>query len=330
MPANIQELLQATIDVPSTSLVRVNTISSDLVDLDPVVESDATEIGKGSEWSTEQFLTNWKTSKKVECYLSSELFGLAAAYGLGQGAGGLYVPIDSVTNANEIELPWMTVLEQIRPGSATQVLDRAFPGMIVNQFKITLGSGPGRANSKIEMDLMGTGKFISPSGLTMPAKTAVHLLPAASLTVTINGVDYITAKSFESFEFTYNNKLRDGYFPGSGFQTVGDPTSGQLMGRMEYGIRDINCFFTARYQFGSTELTSLQAQTAGSATIGLTGAAGNSATITMPNVTFKTAKIQNAAGIITVRVDIEPLVLATPNDVVSIQVTSALGTFGRA
>jgi hypothetical protein len=316
MPANINELLQAfsitaqtAIDAPSTNLIRVRTTSSDIADLEPVVESNAGEIGGGSEFETQAFLTNWKATKKVQCYLSSELFAIAAAYGLGSGNAGTYTPIDP----------------------ATSVFDRAIVGMVVNTFKVTLGSGAGRANSKIEMDLVGTGKFIDPSGITLPALSDVHLLPASSILATINGVDYVTAKTFESFELTWDNKVRDGYFPGSGFQTAGDPTSGQLQGRMEFGTRDLKCFFTARFQHDSAELTKLEQQTAGSAVISLAGATGHGATITMSQCTFKSAKVENANGIVTVRVDLSPQVAASGllSTLVSISVQNALGTVGR-
>jgi hypothetical protein len=338
MPANINELLQAfsitaqtAIDAPSTNLIRVRTTSSDIADLEPVVESNAGEIGGGSEFETQAFLTNWKATKKVQCYLSSELFAIAAAYGLGSGNAGTYTPIDPVTDLNEINLPLMTLVEAIRPGAATSVFDRAIVGMVVNTFKVTLGSGAGRANSKIEMDLVGTGKFIDPSGITLPALSDVHLLPASSILATINGVDYVTAKTFESFELTWDNKVRDGYFPGSGFQTAGDPTSGQLQGRMEFGTRDLKCFFTARFQHDSAELTKLEQQTAGSAVISLAGATGHGATITMSQCTFKSAKVENANGIVTVRVDLSPQVAASGllSTLVSISVQNALGTVGR-
>jgi hypothetical protein len=55
MPANIQELQcafsktpQSAIGTPSSDLVRFNTTSSDIADVELVVEDDAKEIGKGT------------------------------------------------------------------------------------------------------------------------------------------------------------------------------------------------------------------------------------------------------------------------------------------
>lgn len=337
MAANIQELqvafsktAQTAIDVASTDLIRFNTTSEDIGDVEPVVEDDADEIGKGNEFAEQSFLTSWKVSKKVQCYLSAESLALAAAFGLGSGNAGIYTPIDPISDPNQIELPWMTVLEAIRPGATTQVFNRAMLAMVVDKFTIQLAKGPGRANSKLDFDLTGSGRFDDNTNLAMPAKTPVHLLPAASLTCTINGVDYVSAKTFESFEFSWSNNVREGYFPGSGFQTPDDPTSGQVQGRMEFGKRKVESYFMARFQNGSTELNSLTAQTTGTAVIGLSGGASYNTTITMPQVTFKTAKVANDQGIVTVRVDLSAQYNDAAGNVVSMAVNNGLGSFGRA
>jgi hypothetical protein len=337
MAANVQELqvafsktAQAAIETASTDLVRFNSTSEDIADIEPIVEDDADEIGKGNEFAEQAFLMAWKATKKWECYLSAEMLSIAAAFGLGTSTAGTYTPIDPTVNTNQIELPWMTLLEAIRPGATTQVFNRAILGMVVDKFNLTLAKGAGRANSKMSMDLVGTGQFLDPSGLTMPAKTPVHLLPASSLTCTINGTDYVTAKTFESYHFAWDNSVRDGYFPGSGFQTAGDPTSGQIQGRMEFGKRKIESYFVARFQNGSTELATLTAQTAGTAVMTLSGGTGFAATITLPQVTFKTAKIANEQGIVTVRCDMSAQFSDTANNVCSIAVTNGLGTIGRS
>lgn len=337
MAANIQELqvafsktAQAAINTASTDLLRVNSTSEDIADVDPIVEDDADEIGKGNEFPQQSFLEAWKVTKKWECYLSAETLALAAAYGLGSGNTTTFTPIDPETNANGIELPYMTLLEAIRPGSATQVFNRAMLGMVVDKFVIKLGKGPGRKNSMLTMDLVGTGQVDNATTLAMPAKTNVHYLPAASLTCTINGVDYVAAKTFESFDFTWDNKVRDGFFPGSGFQTPGDPTSGQIQGRMEYGKRSLESYFIVRFQNGSTELATLTAQTTGTAVVGLAGATGFSTTITMPQVTFKTSKIANEQGIVTVRVDLSAQYSDVAGNNVSMVVNHNLGNVGRA
>ena len=122
--------------------------------------------------------------------------------------------------------------------------------MAVESFQISVGSGPGRANSKISVELVGSGKVIdSATGITMPAATTEKLLPSASLTLSINGVDYVTNKNIVSLETGWKNNIRmdAGFFPGSGFQTAGDGSTGAIRGRLEFGNRVGNLKFVARF-----------------------------------------------------------------------------------
>ena len=93
--------------------------------------------------------------------------------------------------------------------------------------------------------------------ITMPAATVEKLLPSASLTLTINGVDYVTSKNIVSLETRWKNNIRmdAGFFPGSGFQTAGDATTGAIRGRLEFGNRAGALKFVARFDHNSTELT---------------------------------------------------------------------------
>ena len=55
------------------------------------------------------------------------------------------------------------------------------------------------------------------------------------MALTINGVDYVTNKNIVSLETSWKNniKMDAGFFPGSGFQTSGDATTGAVRGRLE-------------------------------------------------------------------------------------------------
>ena len=94
----------------------------------------------------------------------------------------------------------------------------------------------------------------------MPAATVEKLLPSASLALTINGVDYVTNKNIVSLETSWKNNIRmdAGFFPGSGFQTPGDATTGAIRGRLEFGNRQGTLKFVARFDNNSTELTQAQ------------------------------------------------------------------------
>ncbi len=199
------------------------------------------------------------------------------------------------------------------------MLDRQAVGCAIESWQIAIGSGPGRANSKITVEFAGSGKVIdSATGITMPAAQTEKLLPSASLTLSINGVDYVTSKNVVSLETGWKNNLRTdaGFYPGSGFQTAGDGSSGAIRGRLEFGNRQGNLKFVARFDNGSTEYTKLKNQTTGTAVMNLSFDADNSLQITWQKVAFSVVEIGETDQILTVSVDCTPLYEST-NGVIS-------------
>ncbi|HRK22598.1 MAG TPA: hypothetical protein PLX06_12350 [Fimbriimonadaceae bacterium] len=294
------------------SLTKTN---ASLSNVDLRTEDDAMDIGKGDEWPTQQFLTNWEVSGTIEKYLSSEFLAWLFCFGLGKTTKtspetGAYlytsVPQDPVTDG--IDMKAFTFVEAIRQGGSP-VIDRAAVGCVVNDFQISLKSGPGRANAMATVNFVGCGKIVSPSGITIPAVTQEHYLNAASAAITINGTNYVTEKSFVDLDMEYSNNVRmdSGFYPGSGTDN-----GGALRGRMEFGDRTLGLRFRARFKSGSTEITKLMAQTKGVATISLTGATiagvvNHGMTITFPELGFASAIVQDAEGIVVIEVTGRPM-----------------------
>lgn len=158
------------------------------------------------------------------------------------------------SSGDAAELPYFSFVEQIRRG-AVVVIDRMAVGSDVERWTISIGSGPGRANSKITVEFVGAGEATEPSGITMPAATLEKLLPSASLAPTVNGVNYVSNKNIVSLETSWKNSVRldGGFFPGSGFQTPGDATSGAIRGRLEFANRQGLLKFVARFENGPTK-----------------------------------------------------------------------------
>jgi hypothetical protein len=296
-------------------LWRMNKVNAALANPKLNTENDAEEFGKGHEFATQTFKTSWDVSGTMEKYLGAEIAAWAMAYGLGKCTKSGTTPNWIYTSTplfpaagDAAELPFFSFIEQIRPGAGV-VLDRMAVGCAIEGWTITVGSGPGRANSKINIDFVGSGKLTEPSALVIPAVTAEKLLPSASLTLTINGVDYVTNKNIVSLETGWKNNIRldSGFYPGSNFQTHDDATSGALRGRMEFGNRQGTLKFTARFEHDSAELTKLNAQTTGTAVIGLSYDANNSLEITWQKVSFATAEVGETDGIVTVAVECTPM-----------------------
>ena len=75
---------------------------------------------------------------------------------------------------------------------------------------------------------------------------------------------------------------------------------------MEVGDRELTSKFVARFENGSAELTKLQAQTSGTATIATSNGGDDTLTITFHQVVFRTAVVNDTDGIVTVEVEIGP------------------------
>ena len=294
---------------------RFSKLNASLINPKLATENDADEYGKGHEFPTATYKTAWDVGVSLEKYLSAEIGSWAVAFGLGKsvksGAGPYVYTCTPLMPAagDAAELPYLSYVEQIRPGGGV-VLDRQAVGMAVEGFQITVGSGPGRANSKISVELVGSGKVIdSATGITIPAATTEKLLPSASLTLTINGVDYVTNKNIVSLETGWKNNIRmdAGFFPGSGFQTPGDGSTGAIRGRLEFGNRVGNLKFVARFENGSSEYTKLKAQTTGTAVVHLQFDANNSLDLTWQQIAYSVVEIAETDQILTVAVECVPM-----------------------
>jgi hypothetical protein len=278
----------------------------------PTIETDQAEYGKGHEYATATFLAQFTQGLSIERYLSSEFAAWLFAFGLGKvtvTGTGPYVytctPLNPA-NGDAAEPPYFTWVEQGRPGTNV-VLDRAIPGMALEEFSISLEAGPDRSASKCSGSFMGSGRMIEPSTVTLPAMLAEHLLPANTLAFTVNGEDYIASKKWRSLSFGFKNNLTPQYDAGSGFRTTGVATSGVLASRLLSGDGMPTLSFVALYQNGSAEYAAIRNQTTNTCTISLTRDASNSLVITFAQVAFKTVVLSTSGQWLTVQVELQPM-----------------------
>lgn len=293
---------------------RIANNSQSLASVTLATENDATDMGKGHEFATQQFLLNWDGRIPFEKYATSEGLAFLFAFGLGSvtettPATGAHqyvcTPLDPV--AGGIELPSFTYVEAIRQG-VNAVFDQAIVGAVVNSFGLSITSGVGRQNCRATAEFIGCGKIEDPSGITIPSITTEHSLNAGSAGITIIGNDYVSLKKIVSLETTWTNAIRvdQGFYPGSG--TV---DGAAIRGRMENGDRVCTLKFIARMDKDSNEFTLLKNQTTGTAVITLQGAlidgsTYNSANLTYHKVGIATRERGNDNGIVTVECECTP------------------------
>ena len=317
--ANINELMTCwgfgkQTDIATANLVatmwRMTNLSTKPWAQNPVSEDDAAEVGKGFEFATQLFKSHYAPpEQEISKYLSAEFAAWAFSFGLGNvvksGTTPNFIytvlPILGATNATALELPYFSYVQQIRPGGSS-VLDQMMVGCAVRTIKLSVTSSPGRASAMLSVGMVTTGKYTEPSVISMPAATTLHEMNSGAMTLSINGVDYVTAKNFLSLEWTWDNNFRTGFYPGSGAQD-----GFQTQGRFEIGDRSHGLTFMARYQNGSSELTKLRALTTGTAVLVFTSDTNNNVTITEQKMGFKMAEVGETNGIVTVAVTGSPM-----------------------
>jgi hypothetical protein len=277
----------------------------------PINEDDHQEIGKGHEFATQQWRSHYDNGVyQIERPASSEILAHALGFGLGNVvlADGVYTitPIVPATNPTELELPYFQFAQQIRPGGSA-VLDQVFTGCAMKGWKLSIKAGPGRASAMVTEELVSSGLYTEPSGVTIPPAITWHEMQSTTLTLQVNGVDYVTAKSFVSLDMAWDNNFRPGFFPRG---TTGVLDGGYAtQGRLEIGDRTASLQFVVRFKHGSSELTTLRNLTTGTAVIGLANGTSTTDTLqaTWEKLGFRAAEVSDVDGIVTVAVTGTPI-----------------------
>ena len=290
-------------------------LNSDLSGVVLNTEDDAAEIGKGHEFATTVYNVSWDGPFKINKYASSEMCAWAFAYGMGNVAktgttpNWIYTCTPLNPNAGDaVELPYFSFVEHVRD-SPNSVIDRMLVGCAVEGITLQINSGPGRQSAQLSVDCVGGGKLTEPSAITIPSKTAEHLLYGASMAFTAHTVDYVATAKIISATVSWKNNLdlANGFYPGSGFQG-GTNTAGAIRGRMEIGNRALGLNFVARLKSDSTEWAALKAGTTFTdVSLSLTSSANDSVTITLPKAMFRAMAIGETGGWVTANCTLDSL-----------------------
>lgn len=326
MPARVQQLIlglgkakQSNISTAAASFLRFKKLDTTLTTPKPVFENDAAEIGKGHEFISQTFPSHYEVANRIEKYASAEFVTWAAAYALGNivqtGSAAPYTyTITPVNPGVTLELPYFSIVEQVAEGGGSAI-DNLYIGCSIEDFTYQFNYGPGRASSKLTVNWVGSGLLTTPSGVTVPALTTENNMLAASMSLSVNGVDYVTTKRILSGSVGWKNNLllNAGFYPGSGLQN-----GLQVRGRIEIGARMPSFQFTARLLAGSPEYNTLVNQTTGTATLSVQHDANNSVTFTFPQMAFQVAENAEADGIVAVTVTGAPQYSTSQNTVLSV------------
>lgn len=337
MPSRLQTLSyavgsnkQANISTASASFIHFDKLNATITSPNITFESDAAYIGKGGptpEFATAAAPVAYDIKNSLEKYASAEFATWAIAYGLGDVAyASSTYTITPLDTRSSLELPYFTVVEQLTEGGSSAI-DNAYLGCALNDFDLTFNSGPGRQSAKITSNWVASGVITSPSTVDIPTLNSDHYMLASSMALTINGEDYVSAKTIVSGSWKWSNNLnvKDGFFPGSGLQN-----GAAVMGRIEVGDRASTFEFTARLLNGSTEYTKLNAKTIGDVVLTLTYDGTHTVTVTLTSVQFTNVEYTSVDGIVCVKVMCT--LLADPtftNSLCSVSAKCGIATIGQ-
>lgn len=302
---------QANISTASTTFNRFRQLSTDVPTLIYGTETDKDEIGKGNEFISQVFPTAYAFTHQLNKYSSAEFTAWAWGYGLGNVAlaSGLYtiLPIDPGA-VGGLQLPFFTTVAQLAEGGG-QAIDEAYLGCQVSEVTTTFKYGAGRASSETNCSIVGSGRHTLPSGITIPAVLSESNLISQSMSITVNGIDYVAGTGgvgagcilMGEVGWRNNQLIGLGYHPGSG--TV---DSAAVMDRMFIGAREPFLRFTAFLEANSTEYAKLIAQTTGTASLKLTHDATHYVQWDFPKVSYSSVTRTQEDGIVAVQVEVAP------------------------
>ncbi|HEY4359402.1 MAG TPA: hypothetical protein VGN17_00435 [Bryobacteraceae bacterium] len=292
---------QADIVTVAGSFLTFEKTNEDVTSVNFTTENDAPWIGKGNEFvsSAGVYPVSQTPQNRIEMYGSAEMVTWAFAYALGHvaEATGLYT-LKPIQNGTTLELPYFSICEQMPEGGA-EAIDNVYVGCSMEDVTFTLNSGPGLQSTKVVSNWVGSGNYTSPSTVSLPSLTTQHFMPGASAALTVNGTDYVAAKTLLNATIGWKNNLllNAGFFPGSGTQN-----GAAVRGRMEIGVRQPTFEFTVRLLSTSTEFASLVGLTSGTAVLTVTFDATHTTTFTFGEVTFESVTNTVVDGIAAVRV----------------------------
>lgn len=257
---------------------------ADIADHVPNMSDNAAMFGKGHEFATRNEILSWDVAFRRSFHATTKILGWAFAFHTGKvttsslgGAPTAYQHVFEYQDPNGVgyyglgrQQPVTTIVEQVTSG-----LTRKFPSCQVMALEVT-----GQLNDwiRLSMDLKGSGKktAVNPSAFTMPVSSEGSLLRHASLLFQTGVSGSLSDVSCDVRSFRFRSEYQyfdsDGYCPGSGYQTPGDPTSGQIRNKLEMARRAVVFEFVVRASADNTLFTRLDGSIETSALLTIVGA----------------------------------------------------------
>jgi hypothetical protein len=315
-----------------------------LADVQPNVQDNA-GYATGYARPTEQWLVNHDVSFSHDVDLCAEEIGRDLLDAFGKvvttqpdaiGNAGVYSHVFSTMDLTASrQLPSRSWVEQ--QGSA---IDRIFAGVVLAQLAM-MGEGSQRLGASGQWH--GSGKVVTPSGLTGADITGLHYFYQSQVTVKFDNGGTITNMAtapnrLNSWRVEIINQLLadDGFRPGAAaFQTAGNADSGEVRTEMLLGDQSFNIVANVRMLSNDPLLAYLLAQTSLVFTADIVGAviAGGDGTLNYKlaikayKAPFKAVKIGEHNGLTSLELTINPLYDLTSGKDLEITLTNGVASY---
>jgi hypothetical protein len=230
------------------------------------------------------------------------------------------------------QMPATTLIEQL--GSA---INRKFPSMVAAQLGFR-GEGSQRLN--VSEQLQGSGKLVTPSGLTGTDITGCHYGYESQCTLKTDDGTTVTnmatgPQRLNSWAFDIINQILndEGFRPGAAaFQTAGNPATGEVRTEALLGDQSFNFGFNARLLSNDGFLAYLLAQTNLIITNDIVGDAidatyNNKLSFKAYKAPFKAAPLSERNGLVTLGIESNVLYDTTAGKNIEIALINTVSSY---
>jgi hypothetical protein len=199
--------------------------------------------------------------------------------------------------------PVFTIVERVTSG-----LTRKFPSVVVSAVEVT---GTQNDWARLMFECIGSGRKMDGTGFVFPiapASSEGALLRTASLLFEHGLTGNLTDMSCDIRSFRFRSEFAyaeaEGYCPGSGYQTSGDPRSGQIRNKLEFLRRAVILEFVINATADNTLFTRLEGSIETAARLTVEGGAINASIdheliISIPRLKYRAVPIGADGDIIT-------------------------------
>jgi hypothetical protein len=289
---------------------------TDIIEHVPNMSDNTAQFGRGHEFATRLDIMSWDSMMRRSFTATTKILGWAFAFHLGKlttGAlGGSPAAYSHVMEYQDHlgtgyygsgrQQPVFTVVEQTAAGH-----QRTFPSMAIKAVELTAQLGDWL---RMTIECQGSGmKTAAVSGFTFPDQSISEgeRLRMAQLTFTHDAVDISCDVRSMRFRSEYQYFEADGYCPGSGYLSSGDPNSGQIRNRLEFGRRAVLFEFVTRADNLQTFFDAMEDRTEIAATLEfeggvISGANNHKLTLDLPRLRYRAVPIGTDGDLITYQV----------------------------